>query len=167
MSKSLTLEEKVTSRGAFPAPLVNTVKWVGFPLSTPAQVQTVTSVLQKGEESAFSNALLTRASHSWTFYFDLGCIVGGIDFDHEGAHGNFLRARTGMSGAFISITCTAARPNQHLVVEQNFDGEPPSGGRDEFDRERVVGVGNDVKFHVGLSLADHVGVTLDAHADIT
>ncbi len=36
-SKSLTEEEKETSSGALPAPLVNTVKWVGLPLSIPAQ----------------------------------------------------------------------------------------------------------------------------------
>lgn len=35
MSKSLTGDEKETSTGAFPAPLVSTVKWVGLPLSIP------------------------------------------------------------------------------------------------------------------------------------
>jgi len=37
-SNSFAGGEKETSSGALPAPLVSTVKWVGFPLSTPGQV---------------------------------------------------------------------------------------------------------------------------------
>lgn len=55
----------------------------------------------------------------------------------------------------------------YLISEQDFNGEPSSSRRDVFDCERVVGVGNDIKIHVSLFVADHVGVTLNPNADIT
>lgn len=55
----------------------------------------------------------------------------------------------------------------YLVSEQDFNGESSSSRRDVFDCERVVGVGDDIKIHIGLFVADHVGVTLNPNADIT
>lgn len=55
----------------------------------------------------------------------------------------------------------------YLVSEQDFNGESSSSRRDVFDCERVVGVGNDIKIHISLFVADHVGVTLNPNADIT
>lgn len=55
----------------------------------------------------------------------------------------------------------------YLVCKQDFDGESSRCRRHVFDSERVVGVGDDVKVHVSLFVADHIGITLNAHTDIT
>lgn len=55
----------------------------------------------------------------------------------------------------------------YLVSEQDFNSESSSSRRHVFDSERIVGVGDDVKVHVSLFVTDHIGITLNAHADIT
>lgn len=55
----------------------------------------------------------------------------------------------------------------YFVSEQDFNGESSSSRRDVFDGKCVIGVGDDVKIYVSLFVTDHVGITLNAHADVT
>lgn len=55
----------------------------------------------------------------------------------------------------------------YLIREQDFDDQSSSSRRNVLDSERVVGVGDDVKLHISLFVTDHIGITLNAHADVT
>lgn len=55
----------------------------------------------------------------------------------------------------------------YLVCKQDFDSHFSSSRRNVLDRKCVVGVGDDVKVHVSLSVTDHVSITLNPHANVT
>lgn len=55
----------------------------------------------------------------------------------------------------------------YLICEKDFDGEASSPWWDVLHCNGVVSIGNDIKIDVFFFIADHVGVTLDTHTDIT
>lgn len=56
----------------------------------------------------------------------------------------------------------------YLFSEQYSDSDSSWGGRNIFNGEGVIGVGNDVKLHINLfGIADHMTVTFNSHTDVS
>lgn len=55
----------------------------------------------------------------------------------------------------------------YLISKEDFDSHLSSSRRNVLDCKCVVGVGDDIKVHISLSVTDHIGVTFDTDTDVT